>query len=140
MALYAKIDVALARDPELVGMPLARLMYVHCVLYCRENLTDGHIDRRVLTLAAVDIPNPRKQMDALVKAGGKLEVTEAGWRIPEQVWRRFNPMKEEVDALVTAKGAAGALGNHRRWHGSEPSATCRYCIAESSQNGSQHAK
>lgn len=99
MALYAKIDVALARDPELVGMPYARLLYIHVVCYCRENLTDGQIDRRVLPLVAVDIPQPSKWMDELVKAGGKLEVTDTGWRIPEQVWSRFNPLKSEVDEM-----------------------------------------
>jgi hypothetical protein len=139
MALYAKIDVAFARDPDLVGLPLARLMYVQCLLYARENLTDGAIDSRLLSFVAVDIQRPRRHMDALVKAG-KLEETPDGWRIPGHVWRKFNPTKDEVAAIIAAKGEAGALGNHRRWHRTEPSPDCRYCIANASQNGSHDAK
>lgn len=102
MTLYAKIDVALQRDPDLVGLPLARLIYIQAVCYCRENLTDGQIDRRVLPLIAVDIPQAAKHMNALVTAG-KLGVTCAGWRIPERIWKRFNPTKVEVDELRRAE-------------------------------------
>lgn len=138
MTLYAKIDVAFARDPDLVGHPLARLLYIQWICFGRENNTDGICDRRLLNMVAHDIGTPRRQMDHLVKVG-KMEVTPYGWRIPERVWKRYNLTKDEVSALVAAKSDAGALGNHRRWHGTEPSATCRYCIAEPSQNGSHDA-
>jgi hypothetical protein len=101
--LYARIDVALARDPRMIAAgPLARLMYVQSVLYCRENLTDGVIDRLILPLVAVDVPNARRHMARLVDVGA-LEVVEVGWRIPDQVWRRYNPLRSEVDEIRRAE-------------------------------------
>jgi hypothetical protein len=102
MALYAKIDVALARDPDLIGYPLARLLYIQAFCYGRENLTDGAIDRRLLPLVAPDIPTPAKHVAYLVTIG-KLEETPTGWRIPEGVWRRYNPLKSEVDEMRRAE-------------------------------------
>lgn len=93
--LYAQIECDLMRDTDLLGEPLARLLYIQAVLYCRENLTDGRIDRKELILVAVDIPSRDKQIAKLVTIG-KLEPTPTGWRIPEHVWRQRNPMKAEV--------------------------------------------
>jgi hypothetical protein len=102
MALYAKIDVALARDPRMIAAgPLGRLLYVQTILYCRENLTDGSVDKLVLPLIAIDIPSPAKHMRRLTELGA-LEQTGVGWQIPEAVWRRYNPMRSEVDDIRRA--------------------------------------
>lgn len=133
--LYAKLDVAFARDPDLMGHPLSRLAYIQWTCWCRENNTDGSCNAHVLNLVLSDITNPRRHMAFLVKIG-KLEETPEGWRIPERIWKRWNLTKDEVNALTAAKSDAGTLGNHRRWHTTEPSPDCRFCIAPPSQNGS----
>lgn len=98
MGLFAKIDVALARDPRMIAAgPLARLLYVQSVLYARENLTDGVIDALVLPIVAIDVPNPRKHMARLVDVGALTERKGGGWIIPEHVWRRYNPTRAEVE-------------------------------------------
>lgn len=95
--LYAQIECDLMRDPDLIGAPMARLLYIQCVLYGRENLTDGLIDRRLLPLIAVDIPTPAKHM-ATLAAKGKVELDPEGWRIPPDVWTKRNPTRAEVEA------------------------------------------
>jgi hypothetical protein len=135
MGLYAKIDVAFARDPDWILQPLSRLMYVQWMCHCRESATDGLCDARLLTLVAAGISHPRQHMDFLVSIG-KLDVDPQGWRIPERVWTRWNLTKAEVDALTAAKSEGGSLGNHRRWHKDQPSSECPFC---SSSNGSHKA-
>jgi hypothetical protein len=99
MTLYSKIDVSLARDPRMIAAgPMARLLYIQAILYCRENLTDGHIDRLILPLVAVDIPKPSNLMDRLVEVGA-IELNGVGWQIPETVWRKYNPTKAEVEQM-----------------------------------------
>lgn len=98
MALYAKIDCGIARDPKMIAAgPHARLLYVQATLFCRENLTDGVVEELVLPIVALDIPTPKKHMQRLV-ALGALEQIDGGWRIPERVWAKYNPTRAEVDA------------------------------------------
>ena len=54
-------------------------------------------------------------MDYLVSIG-KLEVTDTGWRIPDRIWRKFNPTKAEVDELRRAEAERKAAwrDKHRR--------------------------
>lgn len=97
MALYAQLDCAFARNPKLIiAGPMPRLMYVQAVLYCRENLTDGVIDRVVLPLVAIDVPHAKKHMDRLVEVG-VLEAHPCGWQFPSETWRKWNPLRAEVD-------------------------------------------
>lgn len=101
--LYAQIDCDLPRDPRMIAVgPVGRMMYVQCILYCRENLTDGVIDKLCLPLIAMDIASPLKHLARLVEVGA-LVATNTGWKIPETVWRRRNPLKSEVDASRQAE-------------------------------------
>lgn len=130
LTLYAKIDVAIARDPRMIAAgPMARLLYIQAFAYCRENLTDGLIDRLLLPIIAVDIKSPALLMSKLVKVGA-LEETCDGWRIPLRVWRKYNPMRADVEAMVVDKRAAGVLGNHNRWHGERSDPKCPHCHPE----------
>ena len=101
--LWAKIDVTLPRDTRMIKAgPLARLLYIQCVLYARENLTDGHIDAVLLPVIAVDIPRAKGLMSLLVGVGA-VDETEDGWVIPMDRWRRYNPLRSEIDALRKAE-------------------------------------
>lgn len=114
MALYAKIDCASVRDPKMIAAgPLGRLIYWQAVLYCRENLTDGRIDALLLPLIALDIPNPKKHMGRLVELGA-LEPIDGGWQIPDRVWRRWNPLKSEVDEKRAAEAERKAAYRESR--------------------------
>lgn len=97
MALYARFDCSFSDDPKVAAAgDLAELVYFRCVLKCRENLTDGVIDRRLLPRWTAGIRGKANaHAQALVDVGLWLEHPD-GWRIPEAVWRRWNPTAAEV--------------------------------------------
>lgn len=135
MTLYAKLSCAAPRDPRMIAAGWqARAVYVEALLYARENLTDGVIDRRALVFWMPDMP-PRtrsRHLDRLVELGA-LEHHEAGWTFPKAVWSRWNPSRAEIDDMRQAKAEAGIRGNHERWHvGPEgtPSAKCPLCRSD----------
>lgn len=95
--LYARFDVAILRDPRVVKCgPLPRLLYFQIILYCRENLTDGVVEKSLLSYVSKDIPKPKVQISKLVEVG-LLEEAETLWRIPIEKWRKWNPLKAEVE-------------------------------------------
>lgn len=103
MSLYAKMSCALPRDPRMIQAgPMARLLYMQAVLYCRENLTDGEIDHRILGLVAMDIPDPVSEMDSLCEVGA-MEECDLGWRFPMDVWTRWNPTRAEVEEMRSSE-------------------------------------
>lgn len=98
MPLYAAIDVGFPDDPKVIDAgDLAELAYLRCVLRSRQHLTDGVIDRRVLGrwLAGVR-GKPAAHMDRLVEVG-LLCTHDAGWCIPLNAWKKWNPTKVEVE-------------------------------------------
>lgn len=98
MPLYAAIDVGFPDDPKVVDAgDIAELVYLRCVLRARGSLTDGVIDRRVLSRWLVGIRGPHgKHMDRLVEVG-LLCTHDAGWCIPLNAWKKWNPTKAEVE-------------------------------------------
>lgn len=126
--LYARFDVAMCRDPRMIEAgPAARMLYVQAVMYAKENLTDGLINARVLHLVAIDLRNPRQLMSKLCQVGAMEEV-EDGWQIPETVWRKWNPTRDEVEETRAQKREAGIIGNHKRWHtADDPNVKCVLC-------------
>ena len=99
MPLYAKIDVSLPDDPKMAQAgDLAELAYLRCILRGREHLTDGVIDRRVVARWLVGIRGkPETHMARLVEVG-YLEVHPDGWCIPLEAWKKWNPLKADVEA------------------------------------------
>jgi hypothetical protein len=98
--LYGQFACAMPRDPRMVAAGYdGRLVYMEAALYCRENLTDGVIDRLTLAFWTPDLPLKRKvaKLDLLAEVGA-LELIDVGWRIPEDVWREWNPTRSEVDS------------------------------------------
>ena len=96
--LYARFDCGMPRDPKMSQAgALARLIYMEAVMYSKENMTDGLIERVALAHFTVDVDQKTKmkELNRLAKLGA-LEKVELGWRIPEEVWRRWNPLKVEV--------------------------------------------
>lgn len=92
MELHAQIACSMPRDPRMIAAGWqARAVYTEAILYCRENLTDGVIDRLAMPFWMPDM-NPRtrvKHLDRLVELGA-LDPCEQGWKFPDHVWRRWN--------------------------------------------------
>ena len=99
MALYAQFDVAMPRDRRMIKLGLlGRGLYVEVVFYCRENLTDGRIDPLELAYVAPDvsIATKKRLLNRMVELGS-MEHDGDGWRIPFDVWCRWNPTKQQVE-------------------------------------------
>jgi hypothetical protein len=97
--LYGQFACAMPRDSRMVAVgPLGRLIYVEAALYCRENLTDGVIDRAQLSFWTPDVTRQRKVklLNELATLGA-LEFITDGWRIPWNVWCEWNPTRSEVE-------------------------------------------
>lgn len=130
--LYARFDCGMPRDPKMSQAgALARLIYMEAVMYSKENMTDGLIERVALAHFTVDVDQKTKmkELNRLAKLGA-LEKVELGWRIPEEVWRRWNPLKVEVDAKRAAAAekkaqyrAAKKAGTTESVHDVSPSDT-----------------
>jgi hypothetical protein len=96
--IYANISCDMPRDPRMIRAGWqARAVYTEAVLYCRENLTDGIIDRVALVYWMPDMPIKLrvKLLDHLASVGA-LEAHELGWKWPDKVWQAWNPSKQEV--------------------------------------------
>lgn len=103
MSLYAPFDTQFPDDPKVIKAGyVAELVYIRCVLKCREALSDGVIDRARIDRWCVGIPNPKKEAARLVKVG-LLLLHPDGWQIPPDVWRKWNPLKAEVQAKRDAE-------------------------------------
>lgn len=113
--LYARLSCHLPDEPEIAEAgDLAELVFYRTILRCREFLTDGIIDRRVLTRWYGGIRGkPADHLDRLVDVG-YLEHCEQGWRIPFDIWCEWNPTKAEVEAKREAAAERQRLSRERR--------------------------
>ena len=113
--IYAKIECALLDDPDVAAAgPMAELLYIRSILYCRQNLTDGVIARGILPRLSTGIPGWRK---AVAQLSEKLwEECDEGYRIPLATWVKDgrNPLRADIEAAKPAKSDADTLGNHTR--------------------------
>jgi hypothetical protein len=116
MELHAQVACSMPRELAKRGATWqTRAVYSEAILYCRENLTDGHISRGELPFWMPDMPakTRAKHLDKLVDTGALLPDGK-GWRFPDHVWRKWNPTKAEVDAKRTEEAARKADWRSRR--------------------------
>lgn len=136
--IYANIACDMPRDPRMLAAGWqARAVYIEALLYCRENLTDGRIDRITIVCWMPDMPAKQKAqlLDRLIDVGA-LEQCDEGWKWPDKVWQTWNPTKADIDTMRDKKSKAGGRGNHERWHtgkNARPRPDCEWC-AEPSQS------
>jgi hypothetical protein len=103
VSLYVQLSTALPDDPRMIEAgPMAELVYVRAVMRCREALSDGVIHRARLGRWFAGIPRVERHLDALARVG-LIETHADGWRIPIDVWCKWNPTKAEVLAKRDAE-------------------------------------
>jgi hypothetical protein len=103
--IYAQVSCSMTRDPRMIAAGWqARAVYVEAILYCRENLTDGIIDRLALPYWMPDMPVKARSrlLDHLVHVGA-LDACEQGWSFRQGVWSRWNPSRADVEAKREAE-------------------------------------
>lgn len=124
--LYVKLDAEYACDPRLLEAgPLAELLYIRGLCFCKRTMVDGIITDRQLNVIALGIPKPAGLAAALVDCGAWLR-TDTGWIIA--AWLKRNKSAEQITAEKEAKRRASVLANHTQHHvGKKPSPTCELC-------------
>lgn len=129
--LFVKLDAEYASDPKLLEAgPLAELLYVRSLCFCKRTLVDGFIRERQLAVIAVGIPSPSKHAAALVEVGA-WERVDGGWQVA--AWLKRNKSARQIAEEREAKRAASLLANHTQHHvgkGKKPSPRCELCRAE----------
>lgn len=113
--LYVQIACRLPDKPEIIEAgDIAELVYYRAIIRCREHLTDGVIDRRVIARWFSGIRGrPATHLDRL-QAVGLLEPHERGWCIPLDVWCEWNPTAAEVEAMREAENRRKREWRERR--------------------------
>jgi hypothetical protein len=126
MTYYANIACDLPRDTKmLMAGWQGRAVYVEGVLFARENLTDGVLERVALPLWMPDmnVKTRAKHLDRLAELGA-LETLDNGWRFPTHVWSRWNPSRSEVESKREAERQRKAEYRERRRREREVSDEC----------------
>jgi hypothetical protein len=125
--LFVPLNVSYYLDEKLLGVgPLAELLYVRSLAFCKAQSTQGAFTTQQLRTFGAKITHLRVQERALV-AQKLWEPTETGWFIT--AWFNHNPTNDEIH---NARSTAGQMGNHRRWHlppDGTASPDCKFCIA-----------
>lgn len=143
--LYAQFSLTMPIELMRKGCDWrARAVYFEASLHVRAHLTDGVVERALLSTWMPDLPVKQrvKVLDAMAAAGA-LDIHPDGWSFPPHVWAVWGKNRADVAAQREIKQAAGIKGNHVRHHlppTGEPSPKCPLCIAEHLAPCSQPAK
>jgi len=128
MPLYVPLDVDYASDDKLIEAgPMAELLYVRGLAFCKRTMSDGVIRRSQLAAVGLGIPAAAKHAQRLVDVGA-WAATPHGWRVV--AWLKRNKSAAQIRHDGEAKKAASVLANHKRWHigeGKDASPTCPLC-------------
>lgn len=129
--LYVKLDAEYPTDDEFIEAgPMAELLYVRGLCFCKRKLLNGTISRNQLSTVALGIPSPLKHAATLVDVG-LWETTDAGWFIC--AWFKRNKSAEQITETREARRLASVEGNHAQHHvgpGKKPSPKCEICRSE----------
>jgi hypothetical protein len=126
--LYVPLDVEFASDDKIMRAgPLAELLYVRGLAFCKRTMSDGVITREQLAIVARGIGKPYWQAARLVEEG-LWNATGSGWEVVTFLRRNKSKLAIETDREVRRNAAQKA--NHDRWHVGDqgkPSTSCPLC-------------
>lgn len=106
---FVRVDHGMPENRKVMGLTDGAFrLYIEAICWCSRQESDGHI--------------PSSFISRLGKAKAVRELTEAGL-LDDAVggymvhdYLDFQRSSEEIAAYRSAKGDAGAFGNHKRWH------------------------
>lgn len=125
--LYVKLDAEYAADDKLIEAgPMAELLYIRGLCFCKRTLSDGKIKKSQLASVALGIPSAAKHAQALVTVGA-WRATQGGWVIV--AWLKRNKSAAQIAEDIEARRLKSLHGNHQRWHVQEGKydPTCELC-------------
>jgi hypothetical protein len=126
--LYVALDVEYDSDDKMIlAGPMAELLYVRGLAFCKRTMSNGNISRAQLAVVGRGIPSASKHAAALVEVGAWV-ITPQGWRVA--AWLKRNKSAEQIAADRATRKAASVQANHDRWHtgpDGKPSVSCPIC-------------
>lgn len=120
---FVRLDHGMPENSKVVGLSDASFrLFVEAICWCSRQEEDG------------EIPEPMMRRLGTVKGTNELlrarllERTDTGYLIHDYL--HFQRSKAEIDAFRRAKGEAGKLGNHERWHVArrKRDKDCEFCL------------
>ena len=112
--MWAKVDDRFMRHPKIIAAGRdARDLYLAALLYCSENLTDGHVPAARLRLLAAeaDIDSPLEAVERLVEVGLWERRGNDGWQVHDYL--EYQPSRDKALALKEARAEAGSVGGYK---------------------------
>lgn len=129
--LYVKLDAEYASDDKLIAAgPLAELLYIRGLAFCKRQMVDGIIKTNQLAAVALGIPSAARHAAALVEHGAWAPI-DGGWLIA--AWLKRNKSAAEIADDREARRVASVEANHAQHHvgtGKKRSPKCEICRAE----------
>lgn len=128
--LYVPLDVEYWHDEKIAeagkdgyGDPLAELLFVRALTFCKRTRNDGRIKRSQIEGFALRIPQPMKRWQYLVDTGAVIAVDD-GYVIP--AWLKRNKAAAEIGNKLSN---ASAFANHTRHHTNKGIVKdgCKFC-------------
>lgn len=106
---FVRLDHGMPENRKVMGLSDAAFrLYIEAICWCSRQESDGHIPS-----AFIKRLGRAKAVRELVEAG-LLDEAVGGYLVHDYL--DFQRSSEEIKAYRSAKGEAGALGNHKRWH------------------------
>ena len=120
---FVRLDHGMPENPKVAGISdSAFRLYVQAICWCSRQEQDGKIPAAMMRRLG-----PVKSATELVHAE-LLELIPVGYLIHDYL--DFQRSAEEINAYRNARGKAGQLGNHQRWHVArlKRDPECEYCL------------
>lgn len=120
---FVRLDQGMPENPKVVGLTNASFrLYIKAICWCSRQETDGAIPAAMMRQLG-----STKATTELVSAG-LLLTTAAGFDVHDYL--DFQRSNKEIAAYRNARGDAGALGNHQRWHVArrKRDPKCEFCL------------
>lgn len=106
---FVRLDHGMPENRKVMGISDAAFrLYVEAICWCSRQESDGHIPASFIRRLG-----KAKAVQELVDVG-LLDDAVGGYAVHDYL--DFQRSAEEITAYRSAKGEAGALGNHKRWH------------------------
>lgn len=122
---FVRLDHGMPENRKVMGLSDAAFrLYIEAICWCSRQESDGHIP-----VAFIKRLGRAKVVRELVECG-LLDEAVGGYMVHDYL--DFQRSSEEIEAYRSAKGEAGALGNHKRWHVARrrTDPDCEFCTTE----------
>jgi hypothetical protein len=123
---FVRMDHGLPEHPKFVGLSdRAFRVWFEAVCWCSRQERNGDVPTANAKRLGLSGKALRELLDARL-----VEQHADGYQLHDYL--DFQRSKEEIDAFRSARGDAGSLGNHKRWHVARRRSDkdCQHCKEE----------